>query len=138
MKKLILSMFMLVLITACAGESPTAQCEMEDVKKFMFFSDDKDMVNKIDIEEYQISVDMEDYEEGKSFRQEHLDMVNGINGISASESLKGNRLTKTYTIVFDELDEEMYDDLTNEYNFGNDLSLSTLLKNYESTGYVCK
>lgn len=111
---------------------------MKDIKKIDFFTNDDEIVNKTNIEEYQIAVDLTAYEENKSFRQEYLDMVNGYKGISASESLKGDRSTKKYTIDFDQLDAEVRDILTNEYNFGSDMSLSTLVKSYESTGFVCK
>lgn len=138
MKKLMLSISILLLLTACTSESPKAQCEMKDIKKMNFFTNDEDIVNKINIEEYQIAVDLTAYEENKSFRQEYLDMVNGYKGVSASESLKGDRSTKKYTIDFDQLDAEVRDILTNEYNFGSDMSLSTLVKSYESTGFICK
>ena len=137
-KKLILSVSILLLLSACSVEKPKAQCEMKDLKKISLFADDKDVVNKITIEEYQIAVDLKAYEETKDVRQESLDKINEVKGISATESLKGKRSTKTYTIDFKQLDTNINDLLGNEYNFGSDLSLSTLVKNYESMGFVCK
>ena len=137
-KKLILSASILLLLSACSVEKPKAQCEMKDLKKVSLFADDKDVVNKITIEEYQIAVDLKAYEETKDVRQESLDKINEVKGISATESLKGKRSTKTYTIDFKQLDTNINDLLGNEYNFGSDLSLSTLVKNYESMGFVCK
>ena len=137
-KKLILSVSILLLLSACSVEKPKAQCEMKDLKKVSFFTDNKDVVNKITIEEYQIAVDLKAYEETKGVRQKSLDKINEVKGISASESLKGARSTKTYSIDFKQLDTDINDLLGNEYNFGSDLSLSTLVKNYESMGFVCK
>ena len=137
-KKLILSVSILLLLSACSVEKPKAQCEMKDLKKISLFADDKEVVNKITIEEYQIAVDLKAYEETKDVRQESLDKINEVKGISASESLKGTRSTKTYSIDFKQLDTDINDLLGNEYNFGSDLSLSTLVKNYESMGFVCK
>lgn len=61
-----------------------SQCEMNDVKQVAIFIKD-DFVNKVMIEEYEIAVDMKDYQETKSLRQDYLDMVNGFSGISACE-----------------------------------------------------
>ena len=137
-KRLILSASILLLLSACSVEKPKAQCEMKDLKKVSLFADDKDVVNKITIEEYKIAVDLKAYEETKGVRQETLDKINEVKGISASETIKGTRSTKTYTIDFNQLEKDVSDLLGNEYNFGSDLSLSTLVKNYESMGFVCK
>lgn len=137
-RKLLLSVSVLLMLSACSVDKPKAQCEMKDLKKISLFANDKDVVNKITIEEYQIAVDLKAYEENKGVRQESIDKINEVKGISVSESLKGTRLTKTYNIDFNQLDKDVNDLLGNEYNFGSDLSLSTLVKNHESMGFVCK
>ena len=138
MKKIFLFTTILLILAGCTSGGSAAQCEINDVKKLSFFTAENDTVNKIEIEDYEIAIDPTNYEENKILRQNYLDMLNEVNGISASESLKGSRLTKKYTITFDQLDEEVRELLMNEYNFGNDMSLSTLVKNYETSGFTCK
>lgn len=138
MKKTFLFTTILLIFAGCTSGGSAAQCEINDVKKIDFFTNENEIVNKIEIEDYEIAVDNTNYEETKRLRQDYLDMVNEVNGISASESLKESRSTKKYTINFDQLDGEVRELLMNEYNFGNDMSLSTLVKNYETSGFTCK
>ena len=138
MKKIFLFTTILLILAGCTSGGSAAQCEINDVKKLSFFTAENDTVNKIEIEDYEIAIDPTNYEETKSTRQDYLDTVNEVNGISVSESLKGSRSTKKYTIDFGQLDEDVRELLMNEYNFGNDMSLSTLVKNYETSGFTCK
>ena len=138
MKKIFLFTTILLILAGCTSGGSAAQCEINDVKKLSFFTAENDTVNKIEIEDYEIAIDPTNYEETKSTRQDYLDTVNGVNGISVSESLKGSRSTKKYIINFDKLDEDVRELLMNEYNFGNDMSLSSLVKNYETSGFTCK